>query len=83
MLDLKFSRRVASLELTDVSEMRTSSTITLMIEVVRTSEIPFYYNEATRRYIAEGSHLHFHSKLFNIHYKSDHFLTKHCTSVRH
>jgi hypothetical protein len=32
----------------------------LMVEVVRTSETSVYFNETTRRYIAEGCHLRTH-----------------------
>jgi hypothetical protein len=44
----------------DVSEMRTASIIrvmiTLMIEVVRTSETSLDSNKTTRHYIPQGSH---------------------------
>jgi hypothetical protein len=44
--------------LTDVSEVRTTSIIALMMETVRTSEMSVHSNEATRRYIPEQSKLH-------------------------
>jgi hypothetical protein len=31
---------------------------TLMTKAARTSELPVYSNETTRRYMIEGSHLH-------------------------
>jgi hypothetical protein len=51
-------RRVVTLKLTDVSEMRTSSIIALMMEAVRTSETSVSFNVSTRRYIPEDSKLH-------------------------
>jgi hypothetical protein len=35
-----------------------ASVITLVMDVVRTSETSFYSNETARRFIPEGSHLH-------------------------
>jgi hypothetical protein len=53
------------LEQTDASEVHNASTIgaiiTLMTEIVRTSETSVYSNKTTRRYIPEGSHLDFNN----------------------
>jgi hypothetical protein len=49
------------LKYADVSEVLTASitcAITLVMEAVRTSEAPIYFNETTWRYIPEGCHLH-------------------------
>jgi hypothetical protein len=51
--------RAVSLKWIDVSEMRTSSTIALTMEELRTSETTVYFNETTRRY--------FHRRLFVCH----------------
>jgi len=45
-------------EYIDVSELRTVSIITLVMEAVRTSEMSVYCNETTSRYISNGSLLH-------------------------
>jgi hypothetical protein len=46
-------------EIDRVSEVRTASTIAVMMEAVRTSETSVYFiNKTTRRYIPEGCHLH-------------------------
>jgi hypothetical protein len=43
---------VVTLELTDVSEVRTASVIiALMMEAVRTSEMSVHFNVTTQRYI--------------------------------
>jgi hypothetical protein len=53
------------LEQTDASEVHNASTIgaiiTLMTEIVRTSETSVYSNKTTRRYTLEGSHLDFNN----------------------
>jgi hypothetical protein len=54
--------RVVTLELNDVSEVRTTTIIrvminSLMMEAVRTSETSVNFNVATRRYIPEDSKL--------------------------
>jgi hypothetical protein len=49
-------RRVVSLEWIDVSEVRTTSTIVLMMEAVRTTETSIYA-ETTRPYIPECPNL--------------------------
>jgi hypothetical protein len=46
------------LKLTDVSEVRTASIITLMKLAVRPSETSVNFNVTTRRYIPEDSKLH-------------------------
>jgi hypothetical protein len=38
-------------EVIDVSDVRTASIITLMVEVVHAPEVSIYFNETTRRYI--------------------------------
>jgi hypothetical protein len=43
------------LEQTDVSEIRTASTISLMMEAVHNSETSVYFKETTWRYIPEAS----------------------------
>jgi hypothetical protein len=49
-------RRVLTLKLTDVSEVRTASNIrAMMMEAVRTSEMSVNFNVTTRRYIPEDS----------------------------
>jgi hypothetical protein len=46
------------LQYTDVSQVRTASSIrALMMEAVRTSETSVYSNETTPLYISEGSNL--------------------------
>jgi hypothetical protein len=50
-------RDIASLEYTDVLEVLTASIIRVM-GAVCTCETLVYSNETTRRYVAEGSHLH-------------------------
>jgi hypothetical protein len=51
------------LKFTDVSEVRTSSTIiALMMEAVRTSETSVNFNVTTRRYILQDSKLHIHRR---------------------
>jgi hypothetical protein len=50
-------RHVVSLKQTDVSEVRTVSTITVMMEAVRNSETLVYFNETTQSYIPGGCHL--------------------------
>jgi hypothetical protein len=52
-------RRVVTLKLTNVSEVRTaSSIITLVMKAVHTSETSVNFNVTTRRYIPEDSKLH-------------------------
>jgi hypothetical protein len=46
------------LNLTDVSEVRTSSIIALLTEAVRTSETSVNFNVTTLRYIPEESKLY-------------------------
>jgi hypothetical protein len=46
------------LKYTDVSEVRTASTITMITETVRTSETSVFFSETTRRCIPEGCNLH-------------------------
>jgi hypothetical protein len=41
-----------------VEELRVSIIIALMMQSARTSETSVYFNETTRRYMPEGSHLH-------------------------
>jgi hypothetical protein len=43
--------------LTDISEVQTASIITLMMEVVHTSETSVHFNMTIRRYIPEDSKL--------------------------
>jgi hypothetical protein len=51
-------RRVVTLKLTDVSEVRIAAVIRAMMEAVRTSETSVNFNVTTRRYIPEDSKLH-------------------------
>jgi hypothetical protein len=51
-------RRVVTFKFTDVSEVRTASIISLMIETVSTSETSVHSNQTTRRYISQDSELH-------------------------
>jgi hypothetical protein len=46
------------LKFTDVSEVRTASIITLMMEAALTFETSVNFNATTRRYIPEDSKLH-------------------------
>jgi hypothetical protein len=57
-----FWSTVVSLRLTDVSDMRTASIITLMMKAIRTSEISVYFDETIRRYTPESCHLHNYSR---------------------
>jgi hypothetical protein len=50
-------RRVVTLKLTDVSDVRTASILRAMMEVVRTSETSVNFNVTTRLYIPEDSKL--------------------------
>jgi hypothetical protein len=52
-------RRVVWLNYTDVSRVSTASAIALMMVAVQTSETSVYFNDITRRYIAEGCHLQY------------------------
>jgi hypothetical protein len=51
--------RIVSLKWTDVSEVRTASIITFLMEAVRISETPVYFKKTTPRYLPEDSHLQF------------------------
>jgi hypothetical protein len=50
-------RRVVTLKLIDVSDMRTASILRAMMEAVHTSEMYVSFNVTTRRYIPEVSKL--------------------------
>jgi hypothetical protein len=50
--------RVVTLKFTDISKVRTTSIIALMMEAVCTSETLVNFNMTTRRYIPEDSNVH-------------------------